>query len=142
MLKKQITYTDCEGKQRTDTFYFNLSKAELIKMQFSAAGGLKEMMERAVNESDNGKLIEVFEDLIRRSYGVKTEDNLSFVKKKDGKELAEAFMQTDAYSELFMELVTDENAAAAFINGVIPPSLAAEVAAQRSIPAPISAPIE
>lgn len=139
MLKKQITFTDCEGKQRTDTFYFNLSKAELIKMQFSAAGGLKEMMEKAVKESDNGKLIEVFEDLIRKSYGVKSEDNLSFIKNKN---LAEAFMQTDAYSELFMELVTDENAAAAFINGVIPPSLAAEVAAQRAISAPVSAPIE
>lgn len=134
MLKKQITFTTCDGEQRTDTFYFNLSKAELIKMQFSASGGLKEMMEKAVKEADNGKLIEVFEELIRRSYGVKSGDNLSFIKSKD---LAEAFMQTDAYSELFMELVTDENAAAAFINGVIPPSLAAEVAAQRSISAPI-----
>ena len=62
-------------------------------------------------------LIDLFKDLILRSYGEKSADGRRFIKSK---ELSTAFSQTEAYSELFMELVTDAEKAAEFVNGITP----------------------
>ena len=124
MIKKTITYTDYDGNERTEDFYFNLSKAELTEMETSTTGGLQKTIERITQEQDGRKLIELFKDIILRSYGKKSLDGRRFVKSK---ELAEDFSQTEAYSELFMELATDDQAASAFIKGVLPASLAAEL---------------
>jgi hypothetical protein len=121
MIKKTITYPDFNGNERTEDFYFNLTKAEITKMELSIKGGLAEMIQRIVAAQDTPAIIEVFEDLIKRSYGVKTPDGRGFVKKTED---LEAFMATEAYSQLFMELATDADAAAKFVNGVVPADMA------------------
>lgn len=117
MLKRVITYTDFARVNRTETFYFNLSKSELVKMEVSAQGGMQQMMSSIVEKQDGARIMEVFENIIRSSYGEISEDGRRFVKSKA---LADAFMQTPAYDQLFMELVTDDKVAAAFVNGLLP----------------------
>lgn len=130
MVKKTITYKDYDGVQRTETFYFNLNKAELAKMQLSEKGGLAAKLERTLETNDVPALTKFFEELIERSYGVKSDDGRRFIKSR---ELYEEFEQTEAYSQLFMELARDEAAAAAFVNGVMS-SIATEKGAQDALP--------
>lgn len=125
MIKKTITYSDFNGNERTEDFYFNLTKAEITKMELSIKGGLAEMIQRIVAAQDTPAIIEVFEDLIKRSYGVKTPDGRGFTKKAED---LEAFVATEAYSQLFMELATDADAAAKFVNGVVPADMAKQAA--------------
>ena len=120
MLKKTVTYVDYNGVERTEDFYFNLSKAEVTEMELSVRGGLSAMLEELVKSGDNARIVEIFKDLVLRSYGEKSADGKRFVKSK---ELSEAFSQTEAYSEIFMELALDEKAAAAFVNGILPSNL-------------------
>jgi len=120
MLKKTVTYVDYNGVERTEDFYFNLSKAEVTEMELSVRGGLSAMLEELVKSGDNARIVEIFKDLVLRSYGEKSADGKRFVKSK---ELSEAFSQTEAYSEIFMELALDEKAAAAFVNGILPANL-------------------
>ena len=120
MLKKTVTYVDYNGVERTEDFYFNLSKAEVTEMELSVRGGLSAMLEELVKSGDNARIVEIFKDLVLRSYGEKSADGKRFVKSK---ELSEAFSQTEAYSEIFMELALDEKAAAAFLNGILPANL-------------------
>ena len=117
MLKKTITYTDYDGNERTEDFYFNLKKSEVMEMEMGTTGGMRKMLEKIVADQDSKRIIETFKDIILRAYGEKTADGKRFIKSQ---ELADAFSQTEAYSELFMELATDADAAAVFINGIIP----------------------
>lgn len=120
MLKKTVTYVDYNGVERTEDFYFNLSKAEVTEMELSVEGGFSKMLEEIVKSNDNARIIELFKEMVLKAYGEKSADGRRFVKSK---ELAEAFSQTEAYSEIFMELAMDEKAAAAFVNGIIPANL-------------------
>lgn len=117
MLKKAIKYTDYNGKEHTEDFYFNLSSAELAEMELSVKGGYAEMITSIVEAEDTVELITIFKDLILKSYGKKSDDGKRFIKSK---ELSEEFSQMEAYSELFMELASDADAASAFVNGIIP----------------------
>lgn len=117
MLKKTITYEDYNGNERTEDFYFNLSKAEVMEMEMSTSGGLTEMIHRIVAEQDAPAIIKIFKDLVLKAYGQKSLDGKRFIKND---ELREEFSQTEAYSQLFMELATDAKAAAEFVNGIIP----------------------
>lgn len=117
MLKKTMTYSDYNGVERTEDFYFNLTKAEVMEMELSTAGGLAEMITKIVNAQDAPAIIKVFKDLILKAYGEKSPDGKRFIKSEA---LSEAFAQTEAYSQLFMELATDADAAAAFVNGIVP----------------------
>ena len=130
MIKWPITYTDYEGNERTEEYRFHLSKSELMEMNFSASGGMDKLLKRVVDTQDTKKLIEIFKDIIQRSYGELSDDGRYFVKMRDGHRLADDFAQTPAYDELFMLLATDDEAAAKFINGVIPKNLADELAAR------------
>lgn len=125
MIKKTITYTDYNGNERTEDFYFNLNKAEIMRMEMSTKGGLAEQIQRIIAAQDQPAIIAVFENLIQNSYGVKTPDGKGFLKRRED---LEAFIATEAYSELFMELATDADAAAAFINGIVPASMAKQLA--------------
>lgn len=129
MIKKTITFTDFNGNERTEDAYFNLTKAEITKMELSIKGGLAEMIKRIVDAQDTPAIIEVFEDLIKRSYGVKTPDGRGFLKRPED---LEAFMATEAYSQLFMELATDADAASKFVNGIIPADMAKQLAAEAA----------
>lgn len=124
MLKKTITYTDYNGLERTEDHYFNLSKAEILEMEMGTAGGFVEMVQKIVAAKDAPAIISIFKDLILKAYGEKSLDGKRFIKSK---ELSEAFAQTEAYSQLFMELAFDDGAAAAFINGVVPADLSKEL---------------
>ena len=123
MLKQTITYTDYNGTERTEDFYFNLSKAELMEMEMGTAGGYTEMVNRIVASQDGASIIKIFKDLILKAYGVKSVDGKKFIKiDENGHKVSDDFAQTEAYSELFMKLATDAEAAAAFVNGIIPKS--------------------
>ena len=117
MLKKTMTFTDYNGVERTENFWFNLSKAEIIEMELGTEGGLAEMIQKIVAAKDAPSIVKIFKDLILKSYGEKSADGKKFVKSQ---ELSEAFSQTEAYSDLFMELVTDSDKASEFVNGIIP----------------------
>ena len=121
MLKKVISYTDYDGNERKETFYFNLSKAEIAEMELSTSGGLAQMIQKIIDEKDHPKIVRIFKDLILKSYGEKSPDGKRFVKSE---EISNAFSQTEAYSELFMELASNADAASAFINGIVPADVA------------------
>lgn len=117
MLKETITYIDYNGSERTEDFLFNLTKAEVMEMELSTTGGLSEMISRIVAAKDAPAIIKVFKDLILKAYGQKSADGKRFIKSK---ELSDEFAQTEAYSILFMRLATNADAAAKFVNGIVP----------------------
>jgi len=117
VLKKTIKYTDYDGGEREEDFYFNLSKAEITEMEASVDGGMSEMLKRVVSEKDIKKIVEIFKMILEKSYGKKSPDGRKFVKNE---ELWADFIQTEAYSKLFIELMSDAEEAKRFINGIIP----------------------
>ena len=125
MLKKTITYNDYNGVERTEDFYFNLSKAELMEMEMSISGGLTEMIEKIVATKDAPAIMKIFKELVLKAYGEKSADGKRFEKKNGA--LAEAFAETEAYSQIFMELATDADKAAEFVNGIMPIDIAKQL---------------
>lgn len=124
MFKKTITYEDYNGIERTEDFYFHLSKAELAEMELSRNGGMKEYLEKIIAAKDNEQIIKLFKGLVFKAYGEKSEDGRRFIKSE---EISRAFSQTEAYSDLFMELATNTDSAIAFVNGIMPKGLDKEV---------------
>ena len=124
MLKKTIKYTDYNGVERTEDFYFNLNKAEIMEMQLTTVGGLDAYLKKIISAQDMPTLMRIFKDLVLKSYGVKSDDGRRFIKNE---KLREEFEQTEAYSILYMELSTDADAAAAFVNGIIPADVAKQL---------------
>ena len=117
MLEKKITYTDFNGIERTETFRFNLNKAEILEMELGTAGGLTQMIEKLVEINDYPQIMKLYKTFILKSYGEKSLDGKTFVKNE---ELSTKFEQSGAYAELFMELLSDPEKASAFVNGVMP----------------------
>ena len=117
MLKKTITYEDFDGNKRTEDFYFNLSKAEVLEMEMGISGGMSQMLNKIIAAQDGGRVIKIFKDIILKAYGEKSPDGKRFIKSE---EISTAFSQTEAYSQLFMELATNADAAATFVNSIIP----------------------
>lgn len=117
MYKKTITYTDYNDVERTEDFYFNLTKAELLEMQLTTEGGLVDRLKAIVQAQDTPTITKIFKRIITSAYGVKSPDGKRFIKNE---EVVDEFLQTEAYSVLFMELTTDSNAAAEFVNNIIP----------------------
>ena len=117
MLKETITFVDYNGVERTEDFYFNLTNAEVTEMEMSTSGGLAEMINRVVAAQDAPAIIKIFKDLILKAYGIKSPDGNRFIKSD---EISTEFSQTEAYSQLFMKLATDADAASRFVNGIVP----------------------
>lgn len=130
MFKKTITYKDYNGEERTEDFYFHLNQAELTKMQLEIPGGLTGMIDRITKRKSGPDIMEVFNTLIERSYGVKSPDGRKFVKSK---EILDDFLQTEAYNVFFMELVTSADAASEFFNQIIPDMSAFEEKAKAEM---------
>lgn len=120
MLKKTITYTDYDGLERTEEFRFNLTKAELMDMELTTVGTFSKLMQKIIDEKDMVRLAKYFKELILKSYGVKSDDGKRFIKSP---ELSKAFSQTEAYSELYMELLGNSEYAVKFIQQVMPKDL-------------------
>ena len=128
MLQKSIKYVDYNGVEREETFLFNLTKAELMEMELGTVGGLTEMIQKIIQTNDQPSIIKIFKELILKAYGEKSADGKRFIKTDEhGNPLSRAFSETEAYSNLFMELSTDDKAAAAFVNGIIPEGLSKEL---------------
>ena len=117
MLKKLIKYTDYNGTKRQENFYFNLNKTELMEMETEVTGGMRQLLEDMMEKQDIPKIMKAFKTIILKAYGEKSPDGRRFVKSE---ELSTAFSQTEAYSELFMELFQDEAKSAAFFTGILP----------------------
>lgn len=117
MLTKTMTYTDYNGVERTETFYFNLTQAEVVEMELSASGGVSGAIEKIVAAKDQPTIIKIFKELILKAYGEKSPDGRRLIKND---EVREAFAQTEAFSNLFMELAFDADKAAEFVKGIIP----------------------
>lgn len=120
MLKREITYEDFDGNQRTEDFYFNLTKAELVRLELSETGSFSEMIKKIIASKDNREIIEQFQKIILMAYGIREEGGRRFIKNQ---QVREEFEQTNAFSELFIELATNEESAAAFMRGIVPSDL-------------------
>jgi hypothetical protein len=128
MLKKTITYTDYNGIERTEDFLFNLTKTELMKWDLKTPGGLGPKLEKITQKFDVPSLTNFIEALIDKSYGIKSDDGVRFIKDE---KLSEMFRQTEAYDQLFVELLSDEKKTVEFINGILPKELMDEVKKQN-----------
>ena len=128
MLKKLIKYTDYDGRERSENFYFYMSKAELMEMELGTVGGMQNLIQLIIDKQDIPKIMEAFKTIILKAYGEKSADGRRFIKSK---ELSEAISQTESYSNLYMELITDAEAAAVFINGIVPADVAAAAEARK-----------
>lgn len=135
MLKRTFKYTDYNGKEREEEYRFNLSKAELLEMELSASGGMEAMLRQLVKAEDNKQIMAIFKEIILKSVGEVSPDGRRFIKNQ---EIRESFEQSEAFSELFVELATDADAAANFLKGIVPAELAAnmkEAEAEANTPA-------
>ena len=120
MLKKDITYTDFDDNKCTDTFYFNLTKTEVVELEVSEKGGYGAFLQKIVDEQDNKMILRYIKDLVSRAYGEKSEDGKRFIKSP---ELSEAFLQTMAFDELVMEFFENPAYMAEFMTGLVPKEL-------------------
>lgn len=124
MLKKIIKYEDYNGNEREDVRYFNITETELIKMSALYEKPLSEKMEEAVKNKDNKLILNIFEDILLKSYGVKSEDGTRFIKNK---ELTDEFIQSEAYNKLFVELATNTDELLSFIINVLPKNVSSKL---------------
>ena len=128
MFKYEVKYTDYNGVDRAETLYFNLNKPETAKLSASMEGGLAEYIKKIYKNKDTKEILKIFDDIIKMSYGVKSDDGLHFVKSDD---IYEEFKTSEAYSEFYYELATNEELAAAFINGIMPKGFMAEASPEE-----------
>lgn len=117
MIKQTYTYTDYNGNERTEDYYFDLREDELVKLELGIDGGMSEKIHRIIAARNIPEIIKVFDEVIMASYGEKSPDGREFVKDPI---LTKKFMQTKGYEKLFMDFVTKENFAADFFNALIP----------------------
>lgn len=140
MLKKTISYEDFDGVKITEDFYFNLTKSEMVEMELQHKDGLGDAIQRIIAANDTKALLVEFKKLILGSFGVKSEDGKRFIKSKES---IDDFTSSAAYDALFMELATNDTAAADFIKGIIPRdmlSAAEEAQAKLQAPTPLAPP--
>lgn len=117
MYKVTLTYEDLNGDQRTEDFYFHLSRSAAIRWENSIDGGLSARMQKIVDSNSKPELMKLFEEVIMKTYGIKTDDGKRFAQSE---EISTAFMQSPAYDTLFLKLFTEEGYASTFINAIIP----------------------
>lgn len=132
MIKKTVTYKDLNGKERTETFYFHYFESEIMDMEMSEEGGLAERIQRIIDAKDQASLLKVIKKFVVDAYGIKSDDGRRFIKNK---EVKDAFVECPAYSKIYMELLTNDELAAEFVNKVVPEDMAeqlAEIVAKKS----------
>ncbi len=134
MLKKTIKYTDYNNTEREEDFFFSLTKAEIMDMEMGATGGLAEMIATLVKSQNMPEIIKIFRKIIIESCGEKSSDGKRFVKTDaNGRSIGLNFSETEAFSNLYMELISDSKIAADFVNGIIPADLEIDEAKQEEV---------
>lgn len=116
MLKKVVHFTNFDGEQDKATLYFNLTEAELVRLDTRYFGGLEAVIDNLDPENNPQQVMDLFEDVIKASYGERSEDGRYFIKDPNK---AQMFLHSAAFSSLFLELIRDADAAAAFIKGIL-----------------------
>ena len=132
MIKKTVTYEDYNGEMRTETFYFHFTEAEILDMEMSTEGGFAERIQRIIDAKDQSALMKLIKKFVIDAYGVKSPDGKRFIKDN---EVKAAFLECPAYSDIFMDMVTDDKLAAEFVNGVVPKNMKnrfAELASKKN----------
>ena len=124
MLKQEITYEDFNGDTRTETFYFNYTRPELLEWELSEKGGMRKMMQEIVKAEAQKEIVDVFKTFLLNAYGEKSDDGR---KHKKTQELKDDFASSAAYAAFYMQLAEDADLAARFINGVVPKGMAQEL---------------
>lgn len=137
MLTKTISYTDYDGNQRTEDFYFNLSKAEITEMELSMEGGMRAYIKRIIAAKSQLELVKLFKDVVLKSYGKKSADGRLFMKNDT---IRAEFEAHPAYSMIYMDLVTNEAKASAFVNGIMPADMPKQNPAMEMAAAASAAP--
>lgn len=119
MLKKTLTYEDWNGNTVTEDFYFNLTKTEVLELEYGLIPGksLTEVINQLSSDQDMGRIIQTLKEILLKAYGQKTEDGKRFIKNQ---EIQDSFLQSPAFDIIYMELATSEDAAADFISGLLP----------------------
>lgn len=117
MYVKPITYTDYDGVQHTEKFYFNISKAELIEMDASETGGLTKRLQEIVDANETADIFKRVKSIILKAYGRKSPDGKRFIKSP---EMSQEFEQTEAYSELIMEFMQNPKSFEEFMRHTLP----------------------
>jgi hypothetical protein len=133
MLKKTITYSDLDGNPVVEDFYFNLSKAEIAEMELSKKGGLSAYLQELVDAQDGGQIISAFKEILTKSLGRRSEDGKRFIKNQ---QIIDDFLQSDAYSVLFMELISGDNSGADFVAAIVPQDMAKELTKVENVELP------
>ena len=127
MIKQDITYTNFEGEQETETLYFHLNKVELMEMQVSEKRGLAQYITDIQKAENNKEIFRLFKEIVLRAYGERSEDGKKFIKNE---RLREEFEGSLAYEELMVKLVTEADFASKFVNGIMPAGMADQIAAR------------
>ena len=117
MFAKEITYTDFDGEKRTEKFYFNLTQAECIELEALGKGGLEGYIRRIISSDDQVEILNIIKKVILLAYGEKTADGKRFYKNQ---QMQDAFAASEAYSALFMELLSDADKASEFMREIAP----------------------
>lgn len=129
MFKHTIKFTDYDDVEREEDYYFNLSKAELMRMEMSQYGGMEALLQKIVKEQDTKRVYNMFEEIVQKAYGVKSDDGKQFIKNE---EILNRFVQSEAYSELIMQMLNDPDFANKFIRGCFPKDIQAEMDKQEN----------
>jgi hypothetical protein len=120
MLTKTIKATDFDGKEYEETLYFNLTESELMELELGTEGGFTKMLQNSMNKNNVPALMKAFKEILLKSYGEKSADGRRFIKSD---KITEDFLNSASYDAIYMELITNADAASAFINGVVPKKL-------------------
>lgn len=135
MLKRDITYEDFDGNSVTETFYFNISKPELVELEVEKEGGLQNYLQKIIDTKDGKELIAQFKKIVLLAYGQRSDDGKRFIKNE---QMKEEFSQTNAYNEIFMELATDDGKAAEFFLAVMPRDMVGQIQSKiEDVAAPV-----
>lgn len=134
MLKKTVTYTDFNDVERTEDFYFHLTEAELSEMDLDAEGNLADKLQKIIDSKNMKEIKDAFKWIVLKAYGEKSEDGRRFMKSD---EIRNNFEATQAYSDIWVELATDADAASAFVNGIMPKKINEELKKQDKPLAPV-----
>lgn len=131
MYQESIKYTDYNGVEREETFYFNLTEAELLDMELTTAGGFANVLQQIIDAKDVPAIANIFKTLILKAYGKKSDDGRRFLKSEA---ITEEFTQTEAFSMLYMRLATDTEYATNFVNSIVPKKLSDQMKNPESLP--------